>query len=377
MRYREHLMRMDAARQELKVLFARLSPDQLIGVSRTYLEACVTHDLIKTLPIPTPNYKNDAEALHAQFRELITYAKETLAMTQDYVAQAFAKVQATLPDNASYWKEAESHRGFNLDQMRNGMKKGEFALLSTFSPFSKSNIGNQLFDIPQGESKVEPGLNSDALLKGGFSLLNQPALLQSFSRNSGVIKSTLGHDMAVEWYRKNPDSMPEEEFLARMTGRAFDLEDGTVVIVDSMEADCQWTAEQIESMLPPILKDIVETPTYRPMNATTHKLHEFVLRLNNFREAVDFENNLRLAKRERYMAHDDLKLMLGKEFPRLQLELGEVLFTNNQVNWEAVKYLEGAGYQLSYFKQGHATFSNQIHLYLTRGYITVTPVTVQ
>lgn len=348
MRYREHLMRMDAARQELKVLFARLSPDQLTGVSRTYLEACVTHDLIKTLPIPTPNYKNDAEALHAQFRELITYAKETLAMTQDYVAQAFAKVQANLPADGSVWQKP-----------------------------SPLQFGNQLFDIPQGEFKVELGLNSDGLLKGGFSLLNQPALLQSFSRNSGVIKSTLGRDMAVAWYQKNPDSMPEEEFLARMTGRAFDLEDGTVVIVDSMEADCQWTAEQIESMLPPILKDIVETPTYRPMNATTHKLHEFVLRLNNFREAVDFENNLRLAKRERYMAHDDLKLMLGKEFPRLQLELGEVLFTNNQVNWDAVKYLEGAGYQLSYFKQGHATFSNQIHLYLTRGYIAVTPVTVQ
>lgn len=330
MRYREHLMRMDAARQELKVLFARLSPDQLTGVSRTYLEACVTHDLIKTLPIPTPNYKNDAEALHAQFRELITYAKETLAMTQDYVAQAFAKVQATLPDNASYWKEAEPHRGFDLDLMRNGLKKGEIMTL------------------------------------GGFT-----------SAAAMSPKTNILSDLAFTLHEKNPESMPQEEFLARMTGRAFDLTDGRVVIVDSMEADCQWTAEQIESMLPPILKDIVETPTYRPMNATTHKLHEFVLRLNNFREAVDFENNLRLAKRERYMAHDDLKLMLGREFPRLQLELGEVLFTNNQVNWEAVKYLEGAGYQLSYFKQGHATFSNQIHLYLTRGYIAVTPVTVQ
>lgn len=330
MRYREHLMRMDAARQELKVLFARLSPDQLTGVSRTYLEACVTHDLIKTLPIPTPNYKNDAEALHAQFRELITYAKETLAMTQDYVAQAFAKVQATLPDNASYWKETKLEKGFDLDLMRGGLRKGEIMILSA-----------------------------------------------STSAAAMSPKTNILSDLAFTLHEKNPESMPQEEFLARMTGRAFDLTDGRVIIVDSMEADCQWTAEQIESMLPPILKDIVETPSYRPMNATTHKLYELVLSLNTFRDAVDFENNLRQAKRDRHMAHADIEAMLVKEFPSLKANLSGVLFTEGKVNWEAVKYLEGAGYQLSYFKQGHATFSNQIHLYLTRGYIAVTPVTVQ
>lgn len=358
MRYREHLMRMDAARQELKVLFARLTADQLKGVSRTYAEACVTHDLMKTLPIPTASYKDDAESLHAQFRELITYAKETLAMTQDYVAQAFAKVQATLPADASYWQEPEPNTTTSKP-----WTLGD--LFQRYSPDSRPSIA-------QGEFKMEPGLDAAAPLNGGLGVVG------SFYKGSGVIKTSLTQNMMVEWYRKNPDSMPEEEFLARMTGRAFDLADGRVVIVDSMEADCQWTAEQIESMLPPILKDIVETPTYRPMNAVTHKLHELVLRLHAFRDAVDFENNLRVAKRERHLDHAAIMAFLTTDFPQLNAELKLLLFTyGGQIVWESVKYLEGAGFPVSYFKAGHAKYDNQVHLYLTRGYIVVKAPTVQ
>lgn len=213
MRFKEQLLRMTVSRQEVTRLVAQLSPDQLTEeISKLFGEACVAHDLITALPIPTQGYRQEAERVMDTFYLLIRYAKEQLEMTDTHVAAAFEKVVATLPDEATakaYWQSALNPVVSNA--LAGGLKHGELVAISatTSKPMSQESV--EFLEACALRAQVDQFITVPAAATGEVSV---------------------------------------EEYQARITNRAVDLPDGSVVLFKRGGDDLpQYTPERILELL--------------------------------------------------------------------------------------------------------------------------------